>query len=56
MDDRDASKAFEEGNLVLKYGNRLDHRLDKKFLVRWEGPYIILKTYANGTYDIRELG
>lgn len=35
---------------MLRYDNRFDTRKDKKFMPRWEGPFIILKHYSNGSY------
>ena len=33
------AKNLEEGQQVLRYDNRFDHRKDGKFLHKWEGPF-----------------
>ena len=48
-------KDLKEGALVLRYDSRLDHRQDKKFLPRWEGPFIIYRKYKNGSYHLQDL-
>ncbi|MCO5589051.1 hypothetical protein L7F22_043016 [Adiantum nelumboides] len=35
--------------------NRFDNRKDKKFLSRWEGPFLIRKKYSNGSYQLQEI-
>ena len=47
-------KGLKEGMLVLRYDNRFDTRKDKKFMPRWEGPFIILKRYSNGSYNLTD--
>lgn len=48
-------KGWLEGALVLRYDNRLDNRKDKKFLQRWEGPFLIKNKYSNGSYQLQDL-
>ena len=48
-------KGLVKGMLVLRYDNRFDTRKDKKFLQRWEGTYVILKPYPNGSYKIYDV-
>ena len=48
-------KDLKEGELVLRYDSRLDHRKDKKFLHRWEGPFVIYHKYKNGSYQLQDL-
>ena len=48
-------KDLKEGALVLRYDSRLDHRQDKKFLLRGEGPFIIYHKYKNGSYQLQDL-
>lgn len=43
-------KKLEKGSLVLRYDNRFDNRKDGKFLARWEGPFLILQKFDNGSY------
>lgn len=44
-----AKKDLQEGSLVLKYDYRFDIKKDKKFLHRWEGPFVTMKKYSNHT-------
>ncbi|MCO5553797.1 hypothetical protein L7F22_007323 [Adiantum nelumboides] len=48
-------KELKRGMLVLRYDNRFDNRKDKKFLSRWEGPFLIRKKYSNGSYQLQEI-
>ena len=49
------AKGLKRGMLVLRYDNRFDTRKDKKFMPRWEGPYLILKKHSNGSYRLRDV-
>ncbi|MCO5606860.1 hypothetical protein L7F22_061051 [Adiantum nelumboides] len=48
-------KKLEEGMLVMRYDSRLDLSHSKKFLQRWEGPYVIFKKFKNGSYWLQDL-
>ncbi|MCO5598922.1 hypothetical protein L7F22_053021 [Adiantum nelumboides] len=48
-------KELKRGMLVLRYNNRFDTRKDKKFMPRWEGPYVIRKKYTNGSYRLQDI-
>ncbi|MCO5610272.1 hypothetical protein L7F22_064508 [Adiantum nelumboides] len=48
-------KKLEEGMLVMRYDSRLDLSHSKKFLQRWEGPYVIFKKFKNGSYRLQHL-
>ncbi|MCO5571582.1 hypothetical protein L7F22_025327 [Adiantum nelumboides] len=48
-------KKLEEGMLVMRYDSRLDLSHIKKFLQRWEGPYVIFKKFKNGSYRLQDL-
>ncbi|MCO5574981.1 hypothetical protein L7F22_028778 [Adiantum nelumboides] len=48
-------KKLKRGMLVLRYDNRFDTRKDKKFMSRWEGPYVIRKKYTNGSYRLQDI-
>ncbi|MCO5604734.1 hypothetical protein L7F22_058904 [Adiantum nelumboides] len=48
-------KELKRGMLVLRYNNRFDTRKDKKFMSRWEGPYVIRKKYTNGSYRLQDI-
>ncbi|MCO5558278.1 hypothetical protein L7F22_011857 [Adiantum nelumboides] len=48
-------KKLEEGMLVMRCDSRLDLSHSKKFLQRWESPYVIFKKLKNGSYRLRKL-
>ena len=48
-------KELKEGSLVLRYDNRFDYRKDGKLLAKWEGPFLILRKYANGSYQLQDV-
>ncbi|MCO5549312.1 hypothetical protein L7F22_002780 [Adiantum nelumboides] len=48
-------KKLEEGMLVMRYDSRLDLSHSKKFLQRWEGPYVIFNKFKNGSYRLQDL-
>ncbi|MCO5556916.1 hypothetical protein L7F22_010471 [Adiantum nelumboides] len=48
-------KKLEEGMLIMRYDSRLDLSHSKKFLQRWEGPYVIFKKFKNESYRLQDL-
>ncbi|MCO5568231.1 hypothetical protein L7F22_021927 [Adiantum nelumboides] len=48
-------KELKRGMLVLRYDNHFDNKKDKKFLSRWEGPFLIRKKYSNGSYQLQKI-
>ena len=48
-------KGIKDGDLVLKYDNRLDNRFDAKFEARWQGPYIFKKIFNSSYYQLMDL-
>ena len=48
-------KKLKEGMLVLRYDNRFDNRKDGKLLAKWEGPFLVLKRYNNGSYQLQDV-
>ncbi|MCO5577968.1 hypothetical protein L7F22_031805 [Adiantum nelumboides] len=48
-------KGLKRGMLILRYDNRFDTRKDKKFMVRWEGPFLFYKKYTNGSYRLQDI-
>ncbi|MCO5570256.1 hypothetical protein L7F22_023975 [Adiantum nelumboides] len=48
FDDKVKKKEILKGNLVLRYDNKLDTHFDKKFIPRWEGPFVVKKVYPTG--------
>ncbi|MCO5563739.1 hypothetical protein L7F22_017386 [Adiantum nelumboides] len=55
FDENLKDKRLKRGMLVLRYDNRFDTRKDKKFMVRWEGPFLIYTKYTNGSYKLQEI-
>ena len=49
------SKGLVKDDLVLRYNSKLDKTFQKKFQIKWEGPFIILECFANGTYQLADL-
>ena len=45
---------LKEGSLVMKYDGRVEKRLDKKLLRRWEGPFSVKKKFKNNTYLLED--
>ena len=50
-----ASKNIREGSLVLRYDNRFDNRKDAKLVLKWEGPFVVIKKYPNGSYKLGDM-
>ena len=49
------SKGIKKGDLVLRYNRNLDKTFQKKFQVKWEGPFRVAESFANGTYQLENL-
>ena len=49
-------KGIEKGDLVLRYNSRLDNTFQKKFQIKWEGPFSVVDKFENGTYQLADLG
>ncbi|MCO5549036.1 hypothetical protein L7F22_002502 [Adiantum nelumboides] len=48
-------KGIEKGDLVLRYNSKLDKTFQKKFQVKWEGPFKVVNNLANGQYQLADL-
>ena len=48
-------KGIEKGDLVLRYNSRLDNTFQKKFQIKWEGPFSVINKFENGTYQLAHL-
>ncbi|MCO5611300.1 hypothetical protein L7F22_065552 [Adiantum nelumboides] len=55
FDENRKDKGLKRGMLVLRYDNHFDTRKDNKFMVRWEGPFLIYKKYTNGSYRLQDI-
>ena len=49
------NKGIMKGDLVLRYNSRLDKTFQKKFQVKWEGPFRVADCFPNGTYQLADL-
>ncbi|MCO5555449.1 hypothetical protein L7F22_008994 [Adiantum nelumboides] len=48
-------KGIEKGDLVLRYNSKLDNTFQKKFQIKWEGPFTVVNKFDNGTYQLADL-
>ena len=55
LNDKVKKKGIVKDDLVLRYNSKLDKTFQKKFQVRWEGPFRVVDCYANGTYQLADL-
>ena len=47
---------FKEGDWVMLFDSIRFKRVQKKFLPKYFGPFIVEKVWGNYTYDLKELG
>ena len=55
MNEKIKKKVIVKGDLVQRYNNKMDKTFQKKFQVRWEGPFRVVDCFANGTYQLANL-
>ncbi|MCO5594856.1 hypothetical protein L7F22_048891 [Adiantum nelumboides] len=55
FDENLKDKGLKKRMLVLRHDNRFDTRKDKKFMNRWEVPFLIYKKYTNGSYRLQDI-
>ncbi|MCO5576775.1 hypothetical protein L7F22_030595 [Adiantum nelumboides] len=48
-------KGIKKGDMVLRYNNKLDSTFQKKFQIKWQGPFLVLDRFPNGTYQLADL-
>ena len=48
-------KGITKGDLVLRYNSKLDKTFQKKFQIKWEGPFLVLKDFPNCTYQLADM-
>ena len=48
-------KGIMKDDLVLRYNSKLDKTFQKKFQIKWEGPFRVMEGFANGTYQLADL-
>ena len=49
------NKDIKGDDLVLCYNSKLDKTFQKKFQIKWEGPFKVMESFANGTYQLADL-
>ncbi|MCO5603134.1 hypothetical protein L7F22_057281 [Adiantum nelumboides] len=48
-------KGIKKGDMVLHYNRKLDSTFQKKFQIKWQGPFLVLDRFPNGTYQLADL-
>ncbi|MCO5576142.1 hypothetical protein L7F22_029950 [Adiantum nelumboides] len=48
-------KGIKKGDMVLRYNSKLDSTFQKKFQIKWQGPFLVLNRFSNGTYQLADL-
>ncbi|MCO5576664.1 hypothetical protein L7F22_030479 [Adiantum nelumboides] len=48
-------KGIKKGDMVLRYNSKLDSTFQKKFQIKWQGPFLVLDSFPNGTYQLADL-
>ncbi|MCO5594343.1 hypothetical protein L7F22_048373 [Adiantum nelumboides] len=48
-------KGIKKGDMVLRYNSKLDSTFQKKFQIKWQGPFLVLDRFPNGTYQLVDL-
>ena len=55
INERIKSKGIKKDDLVLRYNSKLDKTFQKKFQIKWEGPFRVMDCFENGTYQLVDL-
>ena len=53
VNEKIKEKGIAKRDLVLRYNGRLDKTFQKKFQIKWEGPFRVVDCFANGTYQLQ---
>ncbi|MCO5554991.1 hypothetical protein L7F22_008530 [Adiantum nelumboides] len=48
-------KGIKKGDMVVRYNSKLDSTFQKKFQIKWQGPFLALERFPNGTYQLADL-
>ncbi|MCO5573334.1 hypothetical protein L7F22_027103 [Adiantum nelumboides] len=48
-------KGIKKGDMVLRYNSKLDSTFQKKFKIKWQGSFLVLDRFPNGTYQLADL-
>ena len=49
-----APKSIKEGSFILHYNDRFDYNKSDIFVPHWEGPFKVLETFDNGSYQLMD--
>ena len=55
VNEKVKEKGITKGDLVLHYNSKLDKIFQKKFQIKWEGPFLVLEGFPNGTYQVADM-
>ena len=55
VNEKVKEKGTTKGNLVLCYNIKLNKTFQKKFQIKWEGPFLVLEGFPNGTYQLADM-
>ncbi|MCO5565066.1 hypothetical protein L7F22_018737 [Adiantum nelumboides] len=55
INEKVKSKGIKKHDLVLRYNSKLDKTFQKKFQIKWEGPFKVVECFSNGTYQLANL-
>ncbi|MCO5614809.1 hypothetical protein L7F22_069093 [Adiantum nelumboides] len=55
INEKIKSKGIKKHDLVLRYNSKLDKTFQKKFQIKWEGPFKVVECFSNGTYQLANL-
>ncbi|KAI5079191.1 hypothetical protein GOP47_0006862 [Adiantum capillus-veneris] len=50
INEKVKSKGNKKHDLVLRYNSKLDKTFQKKFQIKWKGPFKAVECFPNGTY------
>ena len=56
FDEKVKARRIKKHDLVLIYKNELNTYFDKKFLSRWEGPFVMQKVYPIRYFHLTWMG
>ncbi len=55
INEKFKGKGIKKDDLVLRYNSKLDKTFQKKFQIKWEGPFRVMDCFENGTYQLADL-
>ena len=55
VNEKVKEKGITKGDFVIRYNSKLDKTFQKKFQIKWEGPFLVLEGFPNGTYQLADM-